>query len=71
MDLSTIIWAVIYMIGAGAIIGLLYYAITYCEREFPAPFFWKVVRCVFVVLVIVVLCFVILAFMGQPVVRLK
>ncbi len=71
MNLSTLIWFVVYALGAGAIIGLLWYLITYVESQFPgfAPF-WKVLRCVFVVIVVIVLCFWILSLMtGQPIVR--
>lgn len=70
MTIASLIWFVVYALGAGAIVGLLWYGLTYVESQFPGfDVFWKVVRCAFVVLVIVVLCFVILAFMGQPVVR--
>lgn len=71
MNLTTLVWMVVYAIGAGAIIGLLYFAITYCEQNFPAPMFWKIVRCAFVVLVVVIMCLVILAFMGEPQVRMR
>lgn len=71
MNIATLIWFVVYAIGAGAIVGLLWFLITYVEGQFPGfPMFWKVVRCVFVVIVVIVLCFVILAFMGQPVIKL-
>jgi len=69
IGLDTLVWAVFFMIIAAAVVALLWYAITYCESQFPSPF-WKFVRIAFILLVIfVIICFL-LSLAGYPVIVL-
>lgn len=70
--LETVVWAVLYLLGAAAIFGLLFWVVLYCEKEFPSavPFF-KFIRIGLVVLAVFVLIFMILGFMGHPVLEFQ
>lgn len=68
LSIESVVMAVLYLLGAAAIFGLLFYAVNYCEKEFPsAAMFFKVIRIGLVVAACFVLIFMILAFMGHPV----
>ena len=69
ISLRAVVMAVLYLLGAAAVFGLLFYAVNYCEKEFPnAGLFFKVIRIGLVVAACFVLIFMILAFMGHPVI---
>jgi hypothetical protein len=70
ISLESVVWAVMYLLGAAAIFGLLFYATTYCEKEYPGgALFFKAIRIFLVVAAVFVLIFMILGFMGHPVIR--
>lgn len=70
MEIQQIVWWVFVAIVVAGILGLLWYAINYCEKEFPSmPLVWKVVRVVFVLLVIFMLICALLALIGKPLIR--
>ena len=67
--LETVVVVIMLLIGAAAIFGLLYYAVSYCEREFPSvPLIWKVARICLVLMMVFFLIFMILDLMGHPVI---
>lgn len=70
--IEDVVWVILYLIGAGAVFGLLFYAVTYCEKEFPSatPIF-RFARIFLVLAAVFVLIGIILAFMGHPIVVWK
>ena len=62
--------AVLYLLGCGAVFGLLMYLIGYICREFPSidPFD-KFARIFLVVAMVLVLIGLVLGFLGHPIVR--
>lgn len=69
ISIETIIYVVLFILGAGIIFGALMWLIGYIEREFPntAPF-PKFARIALVVMSVLVFIAIILGFMGHPVV---
>ena len=73
MDLSTIVYIVVGLIIAVIVLGLLWWLIGYAEKTFTGipPIAFKVVRFVFVALVVLFLIGLLLNLLGVPVVRLR
>jgi len=69
ITIEAVVWTVLFLIGTAAIFGLLFYAVQYCEKEFPnaAPF-WKFARIFLVIAGVFILIFLILDMMGHPVI---
>ena len=69
IGIDTVVWIVLFLIGAAAIFGLLFYAVNYCEKEFPsaAPFL-KFARIFLVVAAVFVMIGLILDLMGHPII---
>lgn len=69
IDLATVVWIVLFLIGAAAIFGLLFWAVNYCESQFPsvAPFY-KFARIFLVLAAVFVLIGLILDLMGHPII---
>lgn len=58
IDLTAVVWVVVYLIIAGAVFGLLFWLTYFIESQFPSPpmvMFGKVARVVLVVLAVLVL----------------
>lgn len=70
ISVESVVMAVLYLLGAAAVFGLLVWAVSYCESNFPnaGPFF-KFIRIFLVVAAVFVLIFFVLALMGHPVFR--
>ena len=74
MDISieAVVHFVLYVLGVGLIFGLLFWLISYVEREFPSiSLFAKFARIGLVILAVLVLIGIVLSFMGHPIVRLR
>lgn len=71
ITLTTLVWFVFFAIIAVVIVALLWYAINYAEAQFPAPVAWKIVRLIFVLLIIFFLICVLLGLLGHPIIRLE
>lgn len=72
ISIESVVWFVLYTLGAGAIFGLLLYLIKYVEGTFPEmALFCKFARIGLVILAILVLISIILAFMGHPIISLR
>jgi uncharacterized membrane protein YtjA (UPF0391 family) len=69
VGIDSIVWFVFVAIVIVAILALLWYAIGYAESAMPMPVAWKVVRVVFVLLVIFLLISILLGLIGHPIVR--
>lgn len=70
ISLSTLVYLVLFLLGAALILGLLHYLVSYCEAEIGGnPLIYKAARIALVVLAVLLLIGVILDFMGQPIVR--
>lgn len=70
IDLRTIVYLFLFLLGCGAVFGLLFYLVHYIEREFPSnPLFFKAARIFLVVAAVLVLIGVILDFMGFGIIR--
>jgi hypothetical protein len=69
MSIDTIVHVVLFLIGAALVFVLLFYAINYCEKEFPnaGPFF-RAARIFLVLASVFVLIGLILDMMGHPIV---
>jgi len=69
ITIESVVWIVLFLIGCAAIFGLLWWAVCYCEKEFPggAPFF-KFARIFLVIAAVFILIFLILDLLGHPVV---
>lgn len=68
IGIDTLVMTFLFLLGCGAIFALLWYLVTYLEKEFPAPLFWKIARVILVVGAVLVLICVLLDLMGHPVV---
>jgi hypothetical protein len=70
ISIETVVYVFFFLLGCGAIFALLYYLVTYCEREFPgAPsLVWKALRILLVIGAVLVLIGIILHLMGHPLV---
>jgi hypothetical protein len=58
MDLSFVVWLVVYLLVAGAVFGLLFFLIDYVTRQFPSEpmqLFGKVAKVGLVILAVLVL----------------
>ncbi len=72
VSIETVVWFVLYILGAGLIFGLLMWLIGYCEREFPnSQPFPKFARIALVVLTVIVLIFIVLGLIGHPILVFK
>jgi hypothetical protein len=72
IGLADLVWYVIYLLIAAVIIGLLWFLINYIEKQFTDPGFpvmFKVIRVIFVVLVVLFAIGLLLSFAGFPIVR--
>ncbi len=73
IDLSTVVWVVVYLLVAGAVFGLLFFLINYIAKQFPGPamdLFAKVARILLIVLAVLVLIGLLVSFIsGQPLIR--
>ncbi len=71
ISLETVVYVFLFLIGAGLIFGLLFYAVIYCEKQFPeAPaIIFKGLRIFLVLAAVFVLIGLILDFMGHPIVE--
>jgi uncharacterized membrane protein YGL010W len=70
ISIETVVWFVIYMLGAGLIFGLLVYLINYVSEQFPsmAPFA-KFAKIGLMICAVLILIGVVLQFMGHPIIR--
>jgi hypothetical protein len=69
IDLSSIVHVVLYLLGAGAVFGLLFFLIDYIARRFPGEpmaMFANVAKILLVVLAVLVLIGIIISLMGGP-----
>jgi hypothetical protein len=58
IDLQTVVWAVVYLLVAGGVFGLLFFLTHYLQKEFPSEpmsLFAKCARVLLVVLAVLVL----------------
>jgi hypothetical protein len=69
ISIQAVVYVVLFLLGAGAIFGLLLYLVQYLEREFPGfGLFFRAARIALVVLAVLVLIGLVLHLMGAPVV---
>ena len=67
ISLREVVTIILFLLAAGAVFGLLFWLILYCEKEFPGiPLFFKVARIILVILAVLVLIGIILDFAGHP-----
>ncbi len=74
LSLETVVELVVFLIIAGAVLGLLYYLIYFVESQFPSPpmaLFCKVARVALVILAVLVLIGMLLSFAGHPILVLR
>ncbi len=72
ISIESVIMVILFLLGAGAIFGLLFYVVSYCEKEFPSGgIIFKFARIFLVIAAVFVLIGVILDFMGHPIVVWK
>jgi Trk-type K+ transport system membrane component len=65
ISITAAVTVILYLIVGGLIFGLLYYAIYYCEKEFPGGgIFWKFARIVLVLLAVFVIIGILLSMFG-------
>lgn len=71
VSISMVVSIIFGIIIAALVFGLLWYALQYCEAEFPGGgIFWKFGRIVLILLSVFVLIGILLQFIsGQPVFR--
>jgi cation transporter-like permease len=70
IGLGSLVMIVVYCLIALLVLGLLWYLIGYCESQFPGfPVGFKVLRIVFVIVVVLVIINMLLSFAGNPIVR--
>lgn len=65
---ESIVWGVLFLLGVGAIWGLLFYLVGYCESQFPSTngIFYKAARILLVIAAVLVLIGMILQALGHP-----
>jgi len=69
IPIETVVWTFLFLLGCGAIFGLLFYLAQYLEQEFPGyPIFFKAVRVFLVLGAVFVLICLILDFLGHPII---
>ena len=72
LSIQTVVYVVLFLLGAGAVFGLLLWLVQYLEKEFPGfGLFFKAARIALVVLAVLVLIGLICHLMGAPVVVWK
>lgn len=67
IDLSNVVWVVVYLLIAGAVFGLLFFLINYIASQFPSEpmnLFAKIARILLVVLAVLVLIGVLVSLIG-------
>ena len=65
--IETVVYLFLFLLAAGAVFGLLFYLVKYCEAEFPSfPLFFKAARILLVIGAVLVLISIILDFAGHP-----
>ncbi len=71
ISLSGIVWIVLYLLIAAAVLGMLWFLINFVEAQMGGPAkVYAVIRVIFVVLVVLLLIFLLLSFLsGQPLLR--
>jgi hypothetical protein len=70
IGIETIVYYIVFLLVAGLILGLLWWLIGYCESVFPGmPLFFKAIRVVFVILVVLLCISLLLGLAGHPVIR--
>ncbi len=70
IGLDTLVYAIVYLLIAALVLGLIYWLITYCEAQgLGPPIMFKVIRVVFVILVVLFAIGILLNLAGFPVVR--
>jgi drug/metabolite transporter (DMT)-like permease len=70
VNIETLVYAVLFLLGAGLILGLLFYLINYIATQFPDsnPLFFKAARILLVVFAVLILIGLILDLMGHPII---
>lgn len=75
IDISTVVWVVVYLLVCGAVFGLLFFLINYVASQFPGPgmdLFAKAARIILIVLAVLVLIGLLVSFAtGTPIVRFR
>jgi asparagine N-glycosylation enzyme membrane subunit Stt3 len=70
IGIAEIVWLMVYLLIAAVILGLVWWLIGYIEKQgFGPPIAFKVIRIVFVVLVVLFVIGMLLSFAGFPIVR--
>jgi len=70
--LADLVYIIVGLLIGGLVLGLLWWLIGYCEAQFPGfPLLFKVIRIVFVILVVLLLIGLLLNMAGVPVVRVN
>jgi peptidoglycan biosynthesis protein MviN/MurJ (putative lipid II flippase) len=70
VGIDTIVYIIVALLIGGLILGLLWWLITYCEKQFPGfPLVFKVIKVVFVILVVLMLISLLMHLAGYPLVR--
>ena len=70
IGIDAIVYTVVYLLIAGLILSLLYFLIQYCESQGFGPLVvFKVIRLVFVILVVLLAISLLLNLIGYPIVR--
>lgn len=68
--LETLVGAVVFMLIGALVLGLLWWLIGYVEAQgLGPPVMFKVIRVVFVILVVLVLIGVLMQLAGRPLIR--
>lgn len=71
IGLDTLVYAIVFLLIAALVLGLVYWLITFCEAQFPGfPIVFKVIKVIFVILVVLFCIGLLLHLAGFPVVRL-
>lgn len=69
ISITTVVYAFLFLLGCAAVFGLLWWLVTYCEKEFPnVPLFFKAARIFLVLGAVLVLIGLILDMMGHPII---
>lgn len=69
IDLQLVVQAVLYILIAGAVFGLLFFLVDYISRQFPSEImtmFAKIAKVLLVVLAILVLIGLLISLVGGP-----
>lgn len=69
ITIETVVAVVLFLIGAAFIFALLFFAINYCEKQFPTELpFYKFARIFLVLAAVFVMIGLILQLMGHPII---